>query len=122
LLGREVTSDVPVSGRRQLTLDDGSVVQTDVIVEAIGAIPETEWLEGNGLDLSDGVLCDAQLRVIGATGVVACGDVARWPNLRVDELPRRVEQWTVAGESGRAAGVALAAVLAETEPPEFTPL
>lgn len=40
-------------------------------------MPNTEWLAGNGLDLSDGVRCDADLRVAGADRVVACGDVAR---------------------------------------------
>ena len=42
--------------------------------------PNTAWLEGSGLTLDDGVVCDATL--LAAPGVVAAGDVARWPNAR----------------------------------------
>ena len=70
-----------------------------MILVAIGATPETGWLEGNGLDLADGVRCDDHCAVIGAEGVVACGDVASWfnPLLR---RQLRVEHWTNAIEQG----------------------
>ena len=45
--------------------------------------PATEWLEGSGLTIDT---CFA------APDIVACGDVARWPNLRYGEF-RRVEHW-----------------------------
>ena len=41
-------------------------------------MPETDWLEGSGLTLDNGVVCDETL--LAAPGVVAAGDVARWPN------------------------------------------
>jgi 3-phenylpropionate/trans-cinnamate dioxygenase ferredoxin reductase subunit len=85
-------------------LSDGAVLHADLVVEAIGCEPELAWLEGNGLDLSDGLLCDNQLRVVGRADVVACGDVARFPNPRFDQIARRVEHWTMVTDTARRAG------------------
>ena len=41
--------------------------------------------------------------VVGAENMVACGDVARWPNMRFNGVVRRVEHWLNAVEGGRAA-------------------
>jgi NADPH-dependent 2,4-dienoyl-CoA reductase/sulfur reductase-like enzyme len=71
-------------------LADGTVLEADVVVVGIGVIPNVAWLEGTGLDLADGVRCDETTLV--APGIVACGDVARWPNpLYGEEM--RVEHW-----------------------------
>jgi NADPH-dependent 2,4-dienoyl-CoA reductase/sulfur reductase-like enzyme len=99
-----------------VVLDDGTRLPADVLVEAIGCAPNTGWLEGNGLDLSDGVLCDNALRAVGEDGaahpdVVACGDIARFPNLLFDDVPRRVEHWTMVSDTAKHAGATLAAHL-----------
>jgi NADPH-dependent 2,4-dienoyl-CoA reductase/sulfur reductase-like enzyme len=78
-------------------LSDGSTVPADLIVVAAGAVPETGWLRGSGLDASDGVLCDGQLAAVGVPGVYAAGDVARWRHPRYAE-PVRMEHWTSAIE------------------------
>jgi len=78
-------------------LSDGSTVPADLIVVAAGAVPETGWLRGSGLDASDGVLCDGQLAAVGVPGVYAAGDVARWHHPRYAE-PVRMEHWTSAIE------------------------
>jgi NADPH-dependent 2,4-dienoyl-CoA reductase/sulfur reductase-like enzyme len=80
-------------------LASGEDVAADVVLVAVGAAPETGWLAGNGLDLTDGVRCDEHCAVVGAAGVVACGDVASWfnPLLR---RQMRVEHWTNAIEQG----------------------
>ncbi|MFJ2739899.1 NAD(P)/FAD-dependent oxidoreductase [Streptomyces sp. NPDC087440] len=119
-LGRTVSrftgTDEQVTG---LVLDDASRVRADVVVEAVGSLPNVEWLAGNGLDLSDGVLCDAALRAVGApAGVVAVGDVARFPNARYDTVARRVEHWSVPGDSAKHA----ARTLLGAEQEAFAPL
>jgi NADPH-dependent 2,4-dienoyl-CoA reductase/sulfur reductase-like enzyme len=111
-LGRRVSEISPRRRRRgwRLVLDDGSEVTADVVVATTGERPETGWLAGvAGLDISDGVLCDESLRVVGADGIVAAGGVARWPNPRYDGKPRRCDQWIAAMEHGRAAARALLA-------------
>lgn len=105
-------------------LSDGTELATDVVVEAVGCAANVEWLAGNGLDLGDGVLCDNQLRVEGRTDVVACGDVARFPNLLFDDVPRRVEHWTMVTDTARRAGQSLAGHLTGTDgaPAPFAPV
>jgi NADPH-dependent 2,4-dienoyl-CoA reductase/sulfur reductase-like enzyme len=100
----------------------GRELSRAVVLQAIGSVPHVEWLDGNELDLSDGVLCDESLCVCGTQNVFACGDVARWPNALIDDIPRRVEHWTVAAESGRAAGKNLAAHLAGRHAEAFRPV
>ena len=81
-------------------LADGSVVEADVVVVGIGVIPNTEWLEGSGLTVRDGVVCDETC--LAGPGIVAAGDVARWPNARFGE-EMRVEHWDNALDQGAAA-------------------
>jgi len=71
-------------------LADDSLVDADLVVVGIGVTPNTGWLEGSGLALDDGLVCDATTRA--APGIVAAGDVARWPSHRFGEL-MRVEHW-----------------------------
>ena len=87
----------------EVELDDGDILTADVVVEAIGARPNVEWLEGNGLDLSDGVLCDAEMRVEGRHGVVAVGDIARYPSDVLGGRPTRIEHWAVPTDTARRA-------------------
>ncbi|MCM3882573.1 NAD(P)/FAD-dependent oxidoreductase [Frankia sp. R82] len=138
LLGRNPvrwgTADSPASDRTpagvgvRIWLDDGSRLDADAAVIAVGALPAVRWLLGSGLDISDGVLttasCHGVVREGTATGVVpsvvAAGDVARWPNLMIDATPRRVEHWITASEHGQAAADAL--LLGPGQAPPFTPL
>ncbi|WP_345763449.1 NAD(P)/FAD-dependent oxidoreductase [Diaminobutyricibacter sp. McL0608] len=89
---------------REVVLSNGTTLRADLVVEAVGTRPNTEFLEGNGLDLSDGVMCDNAMRVEGRPNVVACGDIARFPNPMFDSIPRRVEHWNMAVETAKMAG------------------
>lgn len=57
-------------------LETGEVLSADVVAVAVGATPETDWLQGSGLAVENGLVCDAQCRA--APGIYAVGDVARW--------------------------------------------
>ncbi len=81
----------------RVTLSDGSTIDADVVVVGIGVIPNTEWLDGSGLEVDDGVVCDASC--LAADGVTAAGDVARWPNELFGET-MRVEHWDNAAQQG----------------------
>jgi NADPH-dependent 2,4-dienoyl-CoA reductase/sulfur reductase-like enzyme len=91
----------------RVRLTDGSAVDADVVVVGVGVAPNVDWLTGSGLELADGVVCDARCRT-SAPGVVAAGDVARWHN-QLFEVDMRVEHWTNATEQGTAAARALLA-------------
>lgn len=83
---------------RSVRLTDGSELAADVVVVAVGAAPNTEWLDGSGLPVRDGVVCDATLAV-GGTRVFAAGDVARWEDASGRSV--RSEHWTNAVEQAR---------------------
>ena len=80
---------------------DGQLLVAGCVIMAVGSIPAVEWMRGSGLVLEDGVLCDSTLFAAGANDVVAAGDCARFPNLRFDDTPRRIEHWINAVEMRR---------------------
>lgn len=86
-------------------LDDGRRLDADTVVVGVGARPCTGWLAGSGLELADGVRCDAAGRT-NIPGIVAVGDCAAWYEPAVG-AHRRVEHWTGARERPAAAVAAL---------------
>ena len=88
------------AGELVVTLSDASVVRAEAVVVGIGALPNDQWLQGSGLTIEDGVVCDAYLAAAGATHVFAIGDVARWPHPELDAQVRS-EHWTNAADQAR---------------------
>jgi 3-phenylpropionate/trans-cinnamate dioxygenase ferredoxin reductase subunit len=103
----------------RLSLVDGTSVDADVVVVGIGVSPATDWLEGSGLTLDNGVVCDETCAAIGVDGVVAAGDVARWTNRRFGQV-MRIEHWTNAAEQAEAAAASLLAGPGQAQP--FSPI
>ncbi|HVK66951.1 MAG TPA: FAD-dependent oxidoreductase [Polyangium sp.] len=85
--------DGRVSG---VLLENGEVLPAERVVVAIGSRPATGWLAGSGLDLADGIVCDARCRA--AEGVYAVGDAASFHHeglgtrLRLENRSNAVEQ------------------------------
>ncbi|MDH6217932.1 NAD(P)/FAD-dependent oxidoreductase [Streptomyces pseudovenezuelae] len=90
-----------VTGVRLAT---GEVLPADVVVVAIGAVPATDWLADSGLELDNGVVCDARCRA--AAGIYAVGDVARWHHEHLGRL-LRLENRTNATEQAMAVAATL---------------
>jgi NADPH-dependent 2,4-dienoyl-CoA reductase/sulfur reductase-like enzyme len=61
-------------------LTSGTHLPADLVVEAVGGLPNTEWLDAGSVDLAAGVLTGNDLLVEGRPEVAACGDVVRFPN------------------------------------------
>ncbi len=82
-----------------VNLEGGEELAADLIVVGIGVIPATGWLEGSGLALDGGIVCDE--RLFCAPGIVAAGDVARfhWLGAGRDEMVR-IEHWQMAADHG----------------------
>jgi NADPH-dependent 2,4-dienoyl-CoA reductase/sulfur reductase-like enzyme len=97
-LGIGVDAIEGVDRVERVRLSDGSTIEADVVVVGIGVIPNVGWLEGSGLVIDDGVVCDET--TLAAPGVVAAGDVARWPNPMFDGELMRVEHWEHAIDMG----------------------
>jgi NADPH-dependent 2,4-dienoyl-CoA reductase/sulfur reductase-like enzyme len=91
-------------------LDGGEVLPADLVIVAVGAAPVTDWLNGSGLTLSNGVVCDRHCRA--ADGIYAAGDVARWHHDALGTTVR-LENRTNASEQG---GAVAGAICGGTEP------
>ncbi|CAM3096110.1 FAD-dependent oxidoreductase [Saccharomonospora xinjiangensis] len=105
-----------------VVLDDGSVVPADAVVAGLGATPNTEWLSGSGLDITDGVLTDAGGTVVTTDGtvvddVVAVGDVARTPSPLTGGRAVRHEHWAAATSGAQR----VSATLTGHRPPPAIP-
>ncbi|WP_369269011.1 NAD(P)/FAD-dependent oxidoreductase [Streptomyces sp. R11] len=81
-------------------LADGEPVEADEVLIAVGSLPNTEWLDGSGLTVGDGVVCDEYCEA--AHNVYAAGDVGRWHNPLFGQS-MRIEHRTNAAEQGMAA-------------------
>lgn len=116
-LGRSVAALVGHGRVKGVQLDGDELVEADVVVVATGAAPQTHWLEDSGLELADGVVCDAQGFAVGTDTIVAAGDVARWTH-PMTGTGLRVEHWTNAVGQAQVAARNLAARLAGAQPAE----
>ncbi|WP_424809696.1 NAD(P)/FAD-dependent oxidoreductase [Rhodococcus sp. 27YEA15] len=79
------------------TLDDGSEIEVDVVAIGVGSTPVTAWLDGSGVEIGNGVLCDGFGRT-SAPHVWATGDVAAW---QIGDARKRVEHWSNAGDQAK---------------------
>jgi NADPH-dependent 2,4-dienoyl-CoA reductase/sulfur reductase-like enzyme len=102
-----------------VALTDGTTIATEIVVVGIGVTLNVDWLEGSGLTLDDGVVCDNTL--LAAPGVVAAGDIARYPSARFGRM-LRVEHWETAIAGGEAAARRLLAEASGETPVVFDPI
>ena len=92
-------ADVRGDGRVDtVVLSDGTELAADLVVIGIGSHPATGWLEGSGVDVDNGVLCDQAGRT-SAPNVWALGDVASWRDATGHQA--RVEHWSNVADQTR---------------------
>jgi len=106
LMGTTIEDLVGTDRVVSVNLADGQQLACDVFIEAIGSIANVEWLDGNDLVNTDGLLTDSTLRVVRESGdvwpnVFAVGDVAKFPNQIFDSHARRVEHWNIPTECAK---------------------
>ena len=83
----------------------GLKLDCDFVVTGLGVEPITDFLEGSGIDLDDGVLVDEWCKT-SVEGVFAAGDVANHNNPLFGRRVR-VEHWQNAIKHGRAAALSM---------------
>lgn len=81
-----------------VVLSDGTELAADLVVVGIGSRPATEWLDGSGVDVDNGVICDEAGRT-SAPNVWALGDVASWRDATGHQA--RVEHWSNVADQAR---------------------
>ncbi|WP_245674645.1 FAD-dependent oxidoreductase [Herbidospora cretacea] len=94
---------------RGARLSDGTTIEADVAVVALGSVRNVEWLRGSGLAAGVwGVTCDAGCRAIDVNGLVlddvfVAGDIARFPHPVYQYQFMTLEHWGNAVAQGEIA-------------------
>jgi len=100
---REITGESgAVTG---VVTDSGELLPADVVVIAVGVLPQTELGRRAGLDIDNGILTDASLRT-SAPGIFAAGDVANALHPFTGQH-HRSEHWSNALIGGKVAAKAM---------------
>jgi NADPH-dependent 2,4-dienoyl-CoA reductase/sulfur reductase-like enzyme len=81
-----------------VVLSDGTELTADLVVVGIGSRPATEWLDGSGVAVDNGVICDEAGRTT-VPNVWALGDVASWRDPTGHQA--RVEHWSNVADQAR---------------------
>jgi NADPH-dependent 2,4-dienoyl-CoA reductase/sulfur reductase-like enzyme len=106
VLGNEVESFQGDGSVGAVTTKNGRRVETDMAVVGIGVDPITDFLDGSGIQVANGIVVDQRFET-NVPDVYAVGDVARF----YDPLfakQRRIEHWSNANYQGTEVGKVLA--------------
>lgn len=98
----------------KVVLSDGTELDADIVVVGIGSHPATAWLDGSGIEVDNGVVCDTHGRA-SAPHVWAIGDVASWRHALGHQV--RVEHWSNVADQARGM---VAAILGKDLPATVT--
>ncbi len=88
-----------------MVTDAGEVLPADLVIIAVGVVPEVSLAEAAGIALQNGILTDASLRT-SAPGIYAAGDVANALHPFTGEH-HRSEHWSNALNGGKVAARAM---------------
>jgi 3-phenylpropionate/trans-cinnamate dioxygenase ferredoxin reductase component len=112
VLGGEELEAFEGDGRVQAVVTkSGRAVEGDLVVVGAGVGPDTTLAQRAGLEVEDGIVCDAKLET-SAEGIFAAGDACSYESVVHGER-LRVEHWDVALQQGRHAALGM---LGESEP------
>jgi len=89
-------------GATRVVVEEGAVLEAELVISAVGDVPNTEWLAGTGLVMDGVVRVDA--RGLARPDIAAVGDLAAFPT---PYGMKRIPLWTTAIEQSKVAAAAL---------------
>ncbi len=114
--GEELESFLGTDRVRAIRTKSGREIECGVVVIGAGVHPETMLAERTGLEVGDGIVCDAKLET-SVEGIFAAGDVCSYDSV-VHGRRLRIEHWDVALQQGQHAAKGL---MGEDEPYRVVP-
>ncbi|MDY7003931.1 MAG: FAD-dependent oxidoreductase [Cyanobacteriota bacterium] len=84
-----------------VVLEDGTTIDTDLVIVGIGVQPATDYLEGIELNSEDNSIPTNKFLQAG-DGLYAAGDIASFPYWKTGKSTR-IEHWRLAAQHGRIA-------------------
>lgn len=100
--GTGLAAIMPAEDGLILTLGDGTMLTTNLLVIGIGVVPETALAAAAGLALDNGIAVDDRLRT-SDPHIFAAGDCCSFPALHYGGRRVRLEAWRSAQEQGALA-------------------
>jgi 3-phenylpropionate/trans-cinnamate dioxygenase ferredoxin reductase component len=106
VLGHEIDAFHGNRSLEAVTTQNGRRVEADLAVVGIGVVPVTDFLDGSGIELDNGIVVNERFET-NVHDVYAAGDVANFfdPLFR---RRRRIEHWSNANYQGTEVGKVLA--------------
>ena len=119
VVGGETIEAFEGDGRVQAVVTAGGrTIEGDMVVIGAGVRPDAMLAQRAGIEVDDGIVCDARLET-SAPGIFAAGDVCSYDSV-IHGRRLRVEHWDVALQQGRhAAGAMLGSAEPYRELPYF---
>jgi NAD(P)H-nitrite reductase large subunit len=106
LTGKDIAEIIGEDGVRSVRLDDGTAIDTELLLVCKGVSPNIGLAEGAGIKTAEGVVADSHLAA-SAGNVYAAGDVCETLDATLG-APAVNALWPVAVEQGRCAGANMA--------------
>ncbi len=97
--GQQVQAVTARDGGASVALGDGTVIEADMVVAGIGAVPDTALAESAGLEIENGIKVDAYLTT-SDPNILAAGDCCSFPHPLYDGRRIRLEAWRNAQDQG----------------------
>ncbi len=114
-LGRSIDSARHVGERIELTLSNGLVFETDVLLSGIGSEPNIELALHAGLECANGIVVNSECRTSDPK-IYAIGDVACSAEAEKVNQPSRLESWENAEAQAARAACSMYAAMGNPAP------
>jgi len=106
VLGNDLQSFAGNSRVERITTTSGRSVEAEAIVVGVGVDPITDFLDGSGIDVDNGIVVNERFET-SVPDVYAAGDVANFHD-PIFGRHRRIEHWSNANYQGTEVGKVLA--------------
>ena len=103
LTSTKITAIKESGNSMNVELDNGSILEADLVISATGVRPNTAFLEGSGIDIDDGIVVNNKLQT-NVANIYAAGDVAQAKDFSTGEYTVQAIQPT-ATDHGRIAAL-----------------